>query len=260
MRNYNRFMDDQPVQPVLRALHILEALNEETVTTLERLHERTKLPKPTLVRLLDTLIAGKYVRRVSRRAGYSLTARILRLSDGFRHSDRVVEVARPVMHALTVEHKWPVALATYDGDAMIVRTGTLHKSPLGTGPNYLDARLPILLSALGRAYIAFCPETERQTILSVLRTANAPMNAMAKDEKAVTRLIAEIRKRGYASTAPMPGEPATGLAVPVMQGNQVVATLTMRYFGSAMTEEEAARRYLTPMRAAADAISASLAD
>jgi len=252
-------MDKEPVQPILRALRILETLNEETVTTLERLHERTALPKPTLVRLLDTLIAGKYVRRVSRRAGYSLTDRVLRLADGFRHSDRVVEVARPIMHALTAEHKWPVALATFDGDAMIVRTGTLHKSPLGTGPNYLDARLPMLLSALGRAYIAFCPETERQTILSVLRMSNAPTNALAKDEKAVTRLIASIRKRGYASTAPVPGDPATGIAIPIMQGEQAEAALTMRYFGSAMTEAEAARRYLAPMRAAADAISAALA-
>ncbi|MEN6543931.1 DNA-binding transcriptional regulator [Parvibaculum sp.] len=251
-------MDKEPVQPVLRALRILEVLNEETVTTLERLHQRTALPKPTLVRLLDTLIAGKYVRRVSRRAGYGLTDRVLQLSDGFRHTDRVVEVARPIMHALTAKYKWPVALATFDGDAMIVRAGTLHKSPLGTGPNYLDARLPILLSALGRAYIAFCPETERQTILAVLRASKAPMNAMAKDDKAVTRLIASIRRLGYASTVPMPDELATGLAIPVMQGDEVVAALTMRYFGSAMSDEEAARRYLAPMRAAAEEISASL--
>lgn len=251
-------MTSGPVQPVLRTLQILEALNHRTVTTLENLHELTGLPKPTLVRLLETLIAGKYVRRVSRRAGYSLTERVLRLADGFRHSDRVVEIARPILHAFTAEHKWPVALATFDGDAMIVRAGTRHKSPLSTDPDYLDVRLPMLLSALGRAYLAFCPEAERETILAILRSSKARMNLLAKDDKAVTRLLAGIRKQGYASNAPMPGDPAMGLAIPVMQGHQVIAAMTMRYFGSALTEEEAAHRYLAPMTAVAAAITAAL--
>lgn len=251
-------MASEPVQPVLRALQILEALNQETVTTLEKLHERTTLPKPTLVRLLDTLIDGGYVRRISRTAGYALAERVLRLSNGFRYADRVVDAARPFMHALTAEHKWPVAIATFENNAMIVRAGTRHKSPFSTDPNYLNTKLPMLVSALGRAYLAFCPDDERETILAMLRMSSARVNATARDEKAVARLLSGIRKNGYASTAPVPGDPSMGLAIPIMRGNDVAAAMTMRYFGSAMTEEEAVRRYLAPMRAAALAISASL--
>jgi len=176
-------MKGEPVQPVLRALHILEALNRETVTTLEKLHERTALPKPTLVRLLDTLIDGGYVRRISRTAGYALAEPVLRLSNGFRHADRVVDAARPFMQALTAEHKWPVAIATFENNAMIVRAGTRHESPFSTDPNYLNTKLPMLVSALGRAYLAFCPDDERETILAMLRMSSARVNATARDER-----------------------------------------------------------------------------
>lgn len=250
--------DADGVQPVIRSLQILEALNGAGSSTLADLHDATGLPKPTLVRLLDTLIAAGHVARLPRRGGYALTERVLRLSSGFRHADRVVEAARPFLTALTAEHRWPVALATFDNDAMVVRASTRHESPFSTDPDLLNRRLPMLISALGRAYLAFCPHEERELILAVLRKTNAPGDAPARDEKYMTAMIAGIRKRGYATTAPLRGDPAMGLAVPIMEGERVAAAITMRYIGSTMNEAEAARRYLAPMRAAAAAIAAGL--
>ncbi|HEX7777433.1 MAG TPA: DNA-binding transcriptional regulator, partial [Parvibaculum sp.] len=218
------------VEPVARALHILEALNQQTVTTLAALHQATGLPKPTLVRLLDTLIAAGYVERISRQTGYSLAERVLRLSGGFRHADRVVEAARPFLTALTAQHKWSFAVATADGDSMIVRAGTRLENPFSTDPNYLGRRVPMLLAALGRAYLAFCPAAEREGLLSAMRASKARRNALARDEPAVARLLATTRARGYASTTPAQGEPMMGLAVPVMDGERVVGAMTMRYF------------------------------
>jgi hypothetical protein len=42
-----------------------------------------------------------------------------------------------------------------------------------------------------------------------------------------------------------------------MRGGRVLATMTMRYIGSALTEQEAARRYLGSMQHAADGIAAA---
>jgi IclR family mhp operon transcriptional activator len=245
------------VQPVLRSLAVLEALNAAGTATLTRLHAETGLPKPTLVRLLDTMIAGGYVRRVSRTAGYTLTERVLRLSSGFRHGDLVVEAARPFLSALTAEHKWPVALATLDRDAMLVRMSTRQESPFSTDPDWLNRRLSMLLSALGRAYLAFCPDEERRLLLAMLRSSKAAINAQARDEKYVSSMLAGIRKRGYATTAPMRGDASMGLAVAIMEGEKATACITMRYIGSTMSEAEAATRYLAPMRQAAAAIAAA---
>lgn len=248
------------VQPVLRSLKLLEALNAAGTATLARLHTETGLPKPTLVRLLDTMIAAGYVRRVSRQAGYMLTERVLRLSSGFRHGDLVVEAARPFLSALTAEHKWPMGLATLDRDAMLVRLSTRHESPFAMDPDWLNRRLAILVSALGRAYIAFCPEEERRVLLALLRGSKSKMNAMARDEKYVAATIDGIAKRGYATTAPLRGDPAMGLAVPVMQGERVAACINIRYIGSAMSEGQAVERYLPALQRAAAAIAANLAE
>ncbi|MDX5367558.1 MAG: DNA-binding transcriptional regulator [Alphaproteobacteria bacterium] len=243
------------VQPVLRSFALLEALNARSRATLAQLHEATGLPKPTIVRLLDTLIAAGYVRRVSRVAGYELTERVLRLSSGFRHTDLIVEAARPFLSALTAAYKWPVALATFDRDAMLVRISTRHESPFSTDPDWLNKRPAMMLSALGRAYLAFCPGEERELILAVLRSSKAAANATARDGKYVSALLTGIRRQGYANTAPMRGDPAMGIAIPIMEGEKVAACITMRYLGSTMSEAQAVERYLAPMRRAAQGIA-----
>lgn len=243
------------IQPVLRALQVLEVLNLRAATTITQLHEATGLPKSTLVRMLDTLIAGGYVQRISRNAGYQLSERVLQLSGGFHHADRMVEAARPFLSALTAQHKWPMGFSTPDRDQMLVRTSTRAESPFSNDHDFLGRRIAMLLSAMGRAYFAFCAEDERITLLAMMRNSRARRNAMARDEQAVTRMVAHIRATGYATTVSTPGDMLAGFAVPVLADGHAVAAITLRYYGSAMTEAEAARRFLEPMQQAAAAIA-----
>ena len=41
-----------PVRSVVRAIEMLQALNRQPVSTIEWLHAQTRIPKPTIVRLL----------------------------------------------------------------------------------------------------------------------------------------------------------------------------------------------------------------
>ena len=84
-----------PVEPVIRALQVLEALNRKPASGLGELHAVTGLPKPTLVRLLGTLIAAGYATRISSQAGYRITGHVLALSSGLRFIDRIVDAAVP---------------------------------------------------------------------------------------------------------------------------------------------------------------------
>lgn len=247
------------VEPVSRAFHILEALNRHASAGLAQIAADTGLPKPTVSRLLATLEAGGYVDRLPRRSGYALRERVLRLSSGFRYRDAVVEAARPFLSALTAEHKWPFAIATLDRDAMRVRLSTGQESPFATDENFVNRRVPMLLSALGRAYIAFCPNDERETILAQLRSSSRATDRHARDPRVVNRLIQSVRRAGYASTTLVPDAAAKGLAIPIRSGEHVLATMTLRYIGSALTEQEAARRYLVPMWRGAESIAAATA-
>jgi len=248
------------VEPVLRTLHILEALNRHAPASLAQLCDATDLPKPTVSRLLQTLEEGGYVTRLPRRSGYALRERTLRLSSGFRHSDAVVEAARPFLSALTAELKWPIGLATLDRDAMRVRFSTGRESPFAIDENFVNRRVPMLLSALGRAYLAYCSADEREKILDILRISSRETDRMARDPRAVARLIQSVRRTGFASTVEYPSAPAHGVAVPVLADGTAIAAITLRYLGRRLPDKEAAQRYLAPLRRTSSAIAAAMKD
>jgi len=244
-----------PPQVLLRGLAILEALNRRPVSSVDDIARATALPKPTVVRMLSLLASASYVQRLPRRRGYTLNDRVLALSAGYRSQDAVVRAARPILSGFTARHRWPVAIATLDGDAMRVRAGT--ESPFATPGDLalIAQRVPILTSAVGRAYLAFCPEEEREMIVALLKASARKHDLPARDQQFLSGLIGSIRRVGYAVSAPQPGDPAIGLAVPVRAKQRVLACLTLRYLGKAISEADVVHRYLSPLRAAASAIA-----
>jgi IclR family mhp operon transcriptional activator len=249
---------ETPAEVLLRGLSLLEALNRRPVSTVEQLSGQTRLPKPTVVRMLNQLVAAAYVQRLPCRRGYMLDERVLALSAGFHSHDAIVSAARPVLSAFTARHKWPVGIATLDVDAMRVRASTLQESPYATPGDQgrVARRVPMLASALGRAYLAFCPDDERETILALLRASGRKLDQPAKDASFVASLLSTIRRSGYALSAPAPGDPAVGIALPIRSGSHLLACLSLRYLGRAISEGEVARRYLAQLQAAADEIAA----
>ncbi|HSV01888.1 MAG TPA: helix-turn-helix domain-containing protein [Phenylobacterium sp.] len=251
---------DAQVHTVAKALAILEALNQSRVMPLAALHEATRLPKSSLVRLLETLIQAGYVVRVSRRDGYALTEAVLRLSSGLRHRDVVVDLARPLMEAFTRQHKWQVSLATAERDSMVVRFTTRHISPFSREQNFLNRRVHMIQSAVGRAYFSFCSEEERGYILGVLRASGDEL-AIQEDAGHLAAIVARTRARGYATIRRPRSNPTQSFAVPLIhpETGSPVGAVTFFYYRSAMTEAQAVERYLAPVRQLADEIVAKLA-
>jgi IclR family mhp operon transcriptional activator len=246
-----------PSQVLLRGLSVLEALNLRPISSVEQIAAQTGLPKSTTVRILQNLASKGYAQRLPMRKGYVLCERVLNLSKGFHSPDALVETSRPLIAAFTARFKWPVSLATLELDTMRVRASSSAESPFATSVDRarLNRRVPLLLSAHGRAYLAFCPDDEREIILSLLRASSRPNDIVARDDQYVSALIATIRRTGYAITAPVADEPAIGLAVPISAGGRVLATISLRYLGRAISEKEVAKRYLEPLRALATALS-----
>ena len=235
-------MTERSITSLTRGLVVIEHLNRRVYTTLSDLHDDTGLPKSTLVRLLDTLIATGYVRRISRSLGYCLTDRVTLLSQGFQSTDQIIEASRPHLRALTQKHKWPVVIATLDDDAMQARYSTLSHSPFSLDRIYIGRRIALLLSALGRAFFAFSTEETRAALLSTLRSTGREMDSVAHDDAYVTQMVRSIRKDGYAiSGAPRHDDRAFGLAVPVLKDGEAVAAITMRFIRTAVTPSKAVR-------------------
>src|ERR1700724_490308 len=158
----------KPVEPVVRALKLLEALNRKSASSLGDLRAATGLPKPTVILLFDTLIAAGYGARISSEAGYRITEHVLALSVGLRFIDRIVDAAVPAMRQFTRQHNWPIGLAKVRGAVVVLLHSTAPQSPLSFERAGYNRTYPLIPSALGQAYLAFCPAEERRRLIREL--------------------------------------------------------------------------------------------
>lgn len=247
------------VRGLTRGLAILRALNENNYATALQLSRLTGLPRPTVYRLLDTLIAAGYVTHGQRPDIYRLTIAVRALSDGFNDEAWMTDVAAPIIAELGQSIVWPTDIATFDRDAMVVRETTHASSPLSINREKAGFRVPVLLSSLGLVYLAYVGEAERDTILATLAASDRPDAALARDRRAVGALLAQVRKRGYGFREGGISPKTGSIAVPVMWRERPLACINLHYILSAMTMEQVAERYLAPMRAAAAKIEKALA-
>ncbi len=240
-------------------MHLLHELNRQRVSSVRHLHQVTGLPKPTIVRLLDTLISLGYVVNDRRQGGYQVTSLVRSLSAGFHGDPLVVEAARPWAIAFTRKFHWPVAIAVLDRDAVAVRFSTIPDSPLSPFHATINMRLQLMSRALGRAYIAFCPPAERTLLLDMLGLSDDPEAAAARDRDAALTLLAMVRRTGFAErSAAVEPKSSSTIAVPVMLGRKVLATAGMTYFTSAMAKTDALARYVPPLKEMAKNIQTSV--
>ena len=153
------------IEPVSRSFAVMEALSRRPHGTIAALAAETSLPRPTVVRLLQTLVELGYATRVSRDIGYRLTDKVLGLAQGIRFVDHLVDAAAPHMSEFTRNYGWPLYLGTISNRAMTIRHSTAAESPMSFERAALQRRSPILSSALGRAWLAFCSADERRAVL-----------------------------------------------------------------------------------------------
>src|SRR5260370_24789729 len=195
------------IEPIRRVFVVLDALNRRRSTTLTVLAAETGLPRPTLVRLLQTLSALGYASRVSREAGYRLTDHVLALAGGVRFIDHLVDAAIPHMSGFTSEHGWPLYLATLSAGAMTIRHSTAPESPMSFEAAGYNRRSPLLIGALGRAWLAFCSDEERRIILRGIGARQVP---------ALSSALERIRRDGFSFTRPPRPTRIPGMAVPIL--------------------------------------------
>lgn len=251
--------NEPPIQSVVRAIHVLQALNRQPVSSLNVLHQQTGIPKPSLVRMLDTLISQGLVRKAQQHGTYFLTSLVTTLSSGYHSEPRLVEAAREIMDALTAEIKWPLALAVLDVDAAVVRYSTIPQSPLSLLHSSINMRLSLVARALGRVVLAFASADERDMILKILAHSDAPENALAHDPAQLLPILETIQTQGYALRDPSVRPVSNTLAVPVFEGGNVVAALGMTWFSSTHSTKEAIDKYFPRLRSAADSMTERLA-
>jgi IclR family mhp operon transcriptional activator len=243
---------------VARTVGVIRALNELGVSRVTDLARATRIPRPSLYRIIETLCALGYMQRREGQELYELTVLVRTLSEGFNDEPWVCNAAQPVMEALQREIVWPTDISTFFGNAMYLRGTTRRHSPLTIDTATAGLRLPMLQSASGRAYLAFCSDAERAAIIANLKRSTEPCDKSARDAGLVRNLVAATRKKGYGERHGEVFAKTGAIAIPVRQGDRVLACLSISFIASALTPREAAARYLPQLRGAGRDIEARL--
>ncbi len=243
-----------PVEAVCRALDVLRTVNKLGIASINSIHQATGFPKPTIVRMLETLSSEGYVTRDNLCGGYWVTSRVHELTSGYQGIPHIIEASRPAAVELTRRLKWPIGIGVIDGDAISIKFWTGAISPWAHTNTVLGLRPDFVSTAMGRAYLAFCPARERDEQLRRLR-ADTARNFGARDEKRLRAVLDQARSDGYAVRDPQTRPyRTTTLAMPIREGETVHALISISFFTTAIAPHEIAEKIVEPLRATTSAI------
>ena len=260
----------KPIQSLERGLHVLAKLREMRAASLHDLHRATGIPKPTLTRILYTLYRqGLVWQRMA--DGAFLPSHLMLQRGRLDDTAWLVEIASPVLERLCERVMWPSVLSVPRLDHMeVVETNSprAYFDELPAGP--IGFRANLLRSASGRAYLAFCPDAEREAVLRRLRDRDGVGHELAHDPVAVRRIVAATRRRGYSVRAPDFGghysktrreldDGRSSIAMPVRSGGHVLACVNLTWRRKALTLTQVVDRYAGDLCTAVTTIEGRLA-
>lgn len=252
------------VRGLSRGLAVLRALNALPggIGNVSQLGRITGIHRTTVKRLLETLRVEGLVHHKDDGTSYALGFEVRRLSEGYVAADWIDRVAAPAMRSHLRALSWPSDLATPDGGFMIVRESTHRASLLSQHRATIGIRIPMLVSSLGRAWLSWCSDDEREATLVLLGERTDAIGEMAKDKKYVGRVLRETRKRGYATNR---GEwlaeaSVTAIAFPIRAGDHAIGAINLVMQSKAVSDRDIDRRYVPLLRELAEEISRGVAD
>lgn len=252
------------VRGLSRGLSVLKALNGAPggIASVTALARACGMHRTTVKRLLETLRAEGFVRHADREGQYYLTFEVQRLSEGFADEAWVSQVASPLMREAVARLAWPCDLATPEAGFMVVRESTHRWSALSQHRATIGERMPMLVTAIGRVYLAACQAPQRQALLDLMRDRDDAWTALARDTVYVDRILAETQVRGYAFND---GEwvreaDFAAVAVPVFAGQRLLAAINLVFPKSAVSRADLELRYLPDLSRLALAIGSGARD
>ena len=247
------------VRGLSRGLAVLRALNAMPggIGGIVELARMTQLHRTTVKRLLETLKAEGLVHQQPDGTLYVLSFEVRRLSEGYVGADWIDQIAAPAMQAHLQALSWPSDLATPDSGFMIVRESTHRASLLSQHRATIGTRIPMLVSSLGRAWLSWCTDEERESTLSLLRERRDAIGEQARDTTYVKRVIRETRRRGYGVNRRewLSEASVTAIAFPIRIDGHAIGAVNLVLQQHAVTDREIASRYVPLLRVLAAEIS-----
>jgi DNA-binding IclR family transcriptional regulator len=175
------------------------------------LAERTRMSRPGVARLTHTLTLLGYLRHDAQLGRYALGAAVLSISHPLLASMRIRPLARPLMEALAREIRGAVSLGVRHLTHMVYVESARHDEYV-LFPD-IGAPLPILSTAMGRAWLACAPAAQRRAVLNQIRV-HQPQEYERHHAGAEAATI-DYARHGYCSSRAEWQAGSHGFAVPL---------------------------------------------
>ncbi|QKJ18328.1 IclR family transcriptional regulator [Microbacterium hominis] len=200
-----------PVSVLGRLIAILDAVKESGgVISITDLAERTALPKSTVSRLTAELTAQRYLERTD--GGVVLGLRLFELGARASLPRRLLAAAAPVIRNLRDATGERVGLWVPQGSDMVSLATVAGNIPLL--PTRVGMHAPVLTTASGKAYLAFCADQGLVSRISAPLVADAASHF--RDE------LSDVRKAVVATDIENSYPGISAVATPVLSPDRRV--------------------------------------
>ena len=206
-------MKEGPYESLRKALEVLELLAAKSPRGVTEIAAALGMQKSGASRLLKALGGWGYVAQDLKRGQYQSGPRVLALAEHHVHGDHLLRIAQPVMRELAQSTRASVHLGLVMGDRMMVAAKEPSPEQIQVTSRIGGTIVPHA-SALGKVLLAGLGEPERSAFLK------PPLERFTErtivEPRRLAKVLAEVRKRGYALEA---GEehPGVGcIGVPIL--------------------------------------------
>jgi DNA-binding IclR family transcriptional regulator len=207
------------VQSVDRAVAILEILARDGEAGVTEVARELDVHKSTASRLLAALDRRELVTQDAARGRFRLGVGIVRLAGAASARLDVVQESRPVCRELAQQVGETVNLAILSGrDALYLDQAA---GPAALSPhNWAGRRIPLHATSDGKVLLAYLPEAEFAAYLTppLARFTERTVTAVAE----FPALLAEVRRRGFATAVDELEAGLTAIAAPVRDAESTV--------------------------------------
>jgi DNA-binding IclR family transcriptional regulator len=205
--------DTQIVLSLARGLEILGAFRRsDTALGNAELAERTGFTKPTVSRLTYTLAAKGFLQFDARARLYSLGVKAIAMGAIALATTSLRTQALPLMRALAQGSQFNVGLGMRDGHQMVY-IEACESDALIALRLFPGSRVPLATSAMGRAWLAALPASEREALMAELRPRYD--DDWPRIVQGIEQACTDLASRGYCTSLGDWQKDIHGVAVPV---------------------------------------------
>ena len=254
------------IESLERGLSVLRFVEEYRGQSLAALQRGTGIPKSSLVRILYTLEKAGYVWKAISDGQFRRSISLAGRQRSDEHLTRIAEISAPFLSHLREKALWPSDILVVRNNHLELAESSRRQSNLGVTLYEIGARVDMLLSAPGRAYLAFCSPEERSAGLAEAHAH--PSNIQRSRDvlkHEIDHILEETRRCGYGSRDPRFGgrfveieefdDGLDAIAVPVICNGQVIACMNLVWPRKYKLKSKIVRDHLADMQDTAAAIA-----